>query len=41
VGSAVVETIERNPGKEPQAVAQFVRQLLADNSQFSAKQGQR
>lgn len=41
VGSAIVETIERNPGKEPQAVAQFVRQLLADNSQFSAKQGQR
>src|SRR5207247_2996268 len=29
VGSAIVETIERNPGKEPEAVAQFVGQLLA------------
>jgi tryptophan synthase alpha chain len=41
VGSAIVETIERNPGKEPEAVAQFVRQLLAGTSQLSAKQGQR
>ena len=41
VGSAIVETIERNPGKEPEAVAQFVRQLLVGNSQRSAKQGQR
>jgi tryptophan synthase alpha chain len=41
VGSAIVETIERNPGKEPEAVAQFVRQLLVGNSQLSAKQGQR
>jgi len=39
VGSAIVETIERNPGKEPEAVAQFVRQLLAGTSQLSAKQG--
>lgn len=29
VGSAIVETIERNPGKESGAVAQFVRQLSA------------
>jgi len=41
IGSAIVETIERNPGKEPEAVAQFVRQLLAGDSQLSAKQGQR
>jgi tryptophan synthase alpha chain len=41
VGSAIVETIERNPGKEPEAVAQFVRQLLAGTPQLSATQGQR
>jgi tryptophan synthase alpha chain len=41
IGSAIVETIERNQGKEPQAVAQFVRQLLAGTSQRSAGQGQR
>jgi tryptophan synthase alpha chain len=29
VGSAIVETIERNPGKESAAVAQFVRSLVA------------
>jgi tryptophan synthase alpha chain len=28
VGSAIVETIERNPGKEAEAVAQFIEQLL-------------
>jgi tryptophan synthase alpha chain len=28
VGSAIVQTIERNPGREPAAVAEFVRQLL-------------
>jgi tryptophan synthase alpha chain len=33
VGSAIVDTIERNPGKEAQAVAQFVRQLLSVNHQ--------
>ena len=27
VGSAIVEIIERNPGKEAESVAQFVRQL--------------
>jgi len=39
VGSAIVETIERNAGKEPEAVAQFVGQLLAGNSGLSARQG--
>jgi len=29
VGSAIVETIERNPGKEANSVAEFIRQLLA------------
>ena len=29
VGSAIVETIERNPGKEAASVAQFIGQLLA------------
>ena len=32
VGSAIVETIERNPGKEVQSVAEFVRSLLARRS---------
>jgi len=36
VGSAIVETIERNPGKEPEAVAEFIRQLTAVRSQLSA-----
>jgi len=29
VGSAIVETIERNPGREAAAVAEFIRQLTA------------
>jgi len=37
VGSAIVETIERNPGKEAQAVAEFIKQLSAVSSQLSAK----
>ncbi len=37
VGSAIVETIERNPGKESQAVAEFVKQLSAGSRQLSAK----
>ena len=37
VGSAIVETIERNPGKEPQAVAEFIKQLSAVSSQLSGK----
>lgn len=36
VGSAIVELIERNPGKEAVAVGQFVRQLRAANGQSSA-----
>ena len=37
VGSAIVETIERNPGKEAEAVAQFIKQLSASRRQASAK----
>jgi tryptophan synthase alpha chain len=29
IGSAIVQTIENNPGKEAESVAQFIRQLLA------------
>lgn len=32
VGSAIVETIERNPGKEAESVAEFVNRLLAVSS---------
>ena len=35
VGSAIVEIIERNPGKEAESVAQFVRQLSAVSRQPS------
>ena len=35
VGSAIVETIERNPGKEAESVAQFVKQLLVVSRQSS------
>lgn len=37
VGSAIVETIERNRGREAEAVAEFVRQLSAISRQPSAK----
>ena len=36
VGSAIVETIERNPGKEAESVAQFIRQLFVVSPQSSA-----
>ncbi len=36
VGSAIVETIERNPGKEAKSVAQFVKQLVAFSRPSSA-----
>jgi tryptophan synthase alpha chain len=36
VGSAIVETIERNPGKEAESVAQFIKQLSAISHQPSA-----
>lgn len=39
VGSAIVETIERNPGKESEAVAQFVKQLTAVSHRSSARNG--
>jgi tryptophan synthase alpha chain len=39
VGSAIVETIERNPGREAAAVGEFVRKLSAVGSQPSAKTG--
>ena len=36
VGSAIVETVERNRGREAAAVGEFVRQLTAVNSQPAA-----
>jgi tryptophan synthase alpha chain len=36
VGSAIVETIERNPGKEAESVAEFIKQLSAVSPQLSA-----
>ena len=36
VGSAIVQTIEQNPGKEAQAVAEFIKQLSAVSHQPSA-----
>jgi tryptophan synthase alpha chain len=38
VGSAIVEIIERNPGKEAESVAQFVGQLSVVGRQSSALQ---
>jgi len=37
VGSAIVEMVERNPGREAHAVAEFIQQLSAVSSQLSAK----
>jgi tryptophan synthase alpha chain len=36
VGSAIVQSIERNPGKEAESVAQFVKQLLVVSRSSSA-----
>jgi tryptophan synthase alpha chain len=36
VGSAIVQTVERNPGKEAESVAQFVRQLSVTSRPSSA-----
>lgn len=36
VGSAIVETVERNPGKEARSVAEFIEQLSPGSSQLSA-----
>lgn len=41
VGSAIVDTIERNPGREAAAVGDFVKLLLAGNLQPSASTLQR
>jgi len=35
VGSAIVEIVERNPGKEAESVAQFVKQLSVVGRQSS------
>jgi tryptophan synthase alpha chain len=37
VGSAIVETIERNPGREAESVGEFIRRLSAVSHQPSAK----
>ena len=37
IGSAIVDIIERNPGKEAQSVAEFIKQLSAVSSQLSAR----
>lgn len=37
VGSAIVGTIERNPGREAQSVAEFIKQLSVVSSQPSAQ----
>lgn len=37
VGSAIVQTIESNPGKEAQAVAEFIKQLSAVSSSAVSK----
>jgi tryptophan synthase alpha subunit len=34
VGSAIVETIERNPGKEAESVAKFIKQLSTVSCQL-------
>jgi tryptophan synthase alpha chain len=39
VGSAIVETVERNPGREAAAVGEFVSRLSAVSAQPSAKTG--
>jgi tryptophan synthase alpha chain len=39
VGSAIVETVERNPGREAAAVGEFVGKLSAVSSQPSTKTG--
>jgi tryptophan synthase alpha chain len=39
IGSAIVETIERNPGKEAQAVAQFVKQVTSRQSSVVREAG--
>lgn len=38
IGSAIVEIIERNPGREAASVAEFIKQLSATSSQLSAQE---
>jgi tryptophan synthase alpha chain len=38
IGSAIVETIERNPGNEAASVAEFIKQLSAISPQLSAQE---
>jgi len=38
VGSAIVETIERNPGKEAASVAEFIRRLSAVSPRLQAQE---
>jgi tryptophan synthase alpha chain len=38
IGSAIVETIERNPGKEAASVAEFIKQLSAVSLHLSAQE---
>jgi tryptophan synthase alpha chain len=40
VGSAMVQVIERNPGHEPEAVAEFVKNLLAVSRQLRLREAQ-
>ncbi len=37
IGSAIVEIIERNPGREPASVAEFIKQLSATSPQLSGQ----
>ena len=37
IGSAIVQTIERNPRREPEAVAEFIGKLSAISAQLSAR----
>ena len=39
VGSAIVEAVERNPGKEAESVAKFIKQLSAVSQQLSVTGG--
>ena len=38
IGSAIVEIIERNPGKEAASVAEFIKQVSAISPQLSAQE---
>jgi tryptophan synthase alpha chain len=40
VGSAIVQTVESNPGNEPEAVAEFIQQLVGRSRRSSATSSQ-